>query len=71
MSRLQPDLSRAEYTTGETPTCGDLHQIIPRVRGDFSLEFHAIEYIHFNDKTWWGKMIGLALVEFEDLLPQA
>jgi len=38
------------------------------VRGDFSLEFRAFGWIYSTNKTWWDRMVGFALAEFEDLL---
>jgi len=41
------------------------------VRGDFPPEFRAIGWVHSTDKTWWGRIVGFVLAEFEDLLLQA
>ena len=63
---------RAEYPIGETPqlVATFIKQFLD-VRGDFSLEFHTIGWIHPTDKMWWGIIIGFSLAEFENILPQA
>jgi len=68
---LQPGLVRAEYPTGETPQLAAtfIKQFLD-VRGDFSPEFYVIGWIHSTDKIWWGRMVGFALAEFEDILLQ-
>ena len=69
---LQPGLVRAKYPTGKTPQLvATFIRKFLDVRGDFPLEFCAIRWIHSTNKTWWGRMVGFALTEFEDLLLQA
>jgi len=69
---LQPGLVRAEYPTGENPQLAAtfIRQFLD-VRGDFPPEFCATGWVHSTDKTWWGRMVGFGLTEFEDLLLQA
>ena len=69
MLGLPPSLVRAKYPTGETPQLAAtfIRQFLD-VRGDFPPKFCAIGWIYSTDKPWWGRMVGFALTEYEDLL---
>jgi len=66
---LHPGLVRAEYLTGESPQLAAtfFNQFL-KERGDFPTGFRPLGWVHYSDKSWWGKMVGFVLTELEDLL---
>jgi len=71
VSELHPELIRAEYPTGETPQLAAtfINQFM-KVRGDFPTDFRPLGWVHFSDKSWWGKMVDFVLTELKNLLKQ-
>ena len=71
MLGLQPRLVRAEYPMRETPQLATtfINQFL-KVRGNFPIDFRPVGWVHFSDKSWWGKMVDFVLTKLEDLLKQ-
>ena len=68
---LQLGLVRAEYLTRETLQLAAtfINQFL-KARSNFPTDFHPLGWVHFSDKSWWGKMVSFVLTELEDLLRQ-
>ena len=68
---LHPRLVRDEHWIGETPQLATtfINQFL-KVRGYFHTDFHPLGWVHFSDKSWWGKMAGFVLIKLKDLLKQ-
>ena len=68
---LYPGLIRAEYPTGEAPQLATtfINQFL-KVNGDFPTDFCPLGWVHFTDKSWWGRMVGFVLIKLGGLLKQ-
>ena len=66
---LFPELVRSEYLRGEIPQLGTtfINQFM-QVRGDFSVDFRPLGWVHSTNKSWWGRMVGFVLIELGALL---